>query len=69
MKRQKRDISQRAFSKGYQVGYQGRSEEGCPFQEGTLTAREWLNGWQEGHDDHLDGMSTQTSQQKIMAMH
>lgn len=68
MKRQKRDSSQRAHSKGYQVGYRGRSEESCPFQDGSLTAREWLSGWQEGHDDRLDGMSTQTSQQKIMAM-
>ena len=69
MKRQKRDLSQRAYSKGYQVGYQGRSEDGCPFQDGTLIAREWLNGWQEGHSDHLDGIPPLTSQQKIMAMH
>lgn len=69
MKRQKRDVSQRAFNKGYQLGYQGRSEESCPFQENSVTAREWLRGWEEGHEDHCDGMTTMTSQQKIMAMH
>ena len=69
MKSQKRDISQRAYSKGYQLGYQGRSEDNCPYQGNSNTAREWLKGWQEGHDDRCDGINTQASQQKIMAKH
>ncbi|RLA47524.1 MAG: ribosome modulation factor [Gammaproteobacteria bacterium] len=68
MKRQKRDISQRAYSKGYQQGYHGRSDERCPFQEDSATAREWIKGWQEGHDDNLDGIKTQASQQKVIAL-
>ncbi len=68
MKRQKRDISQRAYSKGYQLGYQGRPEEACPFRDGSLTAQEWIRGWHEGHSDNLDGIKVQASQQKIIAL-
>lgn len=68
MKRQKRDISQRARCKGYQSGYQGRSEQSCPFQSESANAQEWIKGWREGHNDHLDGMGMQASQQKLAAL-
>ena len=68
MKRQKRDISLRAYNKGYQLGYQGRSEQSCPFQHDSITAREWIKGWQEGHRDKLDGINILASQQKVIAM-
>lgn len=68
MKRQKRNPHQRAFSKGYLSGYQGRSWGACPYQSTSDHARQWQKGWQEGHDDHCDGISPLASQQKIMAL-
>lgn len=48
MKRQKRDRGERAYSRGYQAGLQGRSRDSCPFDD---TMRQtWLNGWREGRD-------------------
>lgn len=51
MKRQKRDRSERAYSRGYQAGLQDRSRDACPFAETEETLRQaWLNGWREGKD-------------------
>jgi ribosome modulation factor len=66
-KKQKREGSLRAFSKGYQLGYQGRSEENCPFNLSSNVAKEWLRGWREGRDDQFEGINIQASQQKIVA--
>ena len=59
MKRQKRDRGERAYSRGYQAGLQGRSRDSCPFED---TMRQtWLNGWRDGKDMswHADGTSMQ----------
>ncbi|HBD11525.1 MAG TPA: ribosome modulation factor, partial [Porticoccaceae bacterium] len=56
MRRQKRDISQRAYNRGYQQGYQGRSDENCPFQTDSGRAHEWTKGWREGRDDLQNGI-------------
>lgn len=69
MKRQKRDLSQRAYNKGYLKGYQGRSNDNCPFRSDSSTAHEWSKGWHEGRTDQYDGIKTQASQQKIIALH
>ena len=44
MKRQKRDRLERAHSRGYFAGLEGRSKELCPYQ--TLDAR-----WREAMED------------------
>ena len=50
MKRQKRDRLERAQSKGYQAGLNGRSSETCPYQ--ATDARScWLGGWRDGRDN------------------
>ena len=55
MKRQKRDIEQRAFNKGYQAGVSGKSKSLCP--NTTESAKQnWLTGWREGRGDKWDGL-------------
>lgn len=49
MKRQKRDRGERAYSRGYLAGLQGRSRDACPFTEEALR-QTWMNGWREGRD-------------------
>ncbi|MBO1255023.1 ribosome modulation factor [Alteromonas sp. 5E99-2] len=56
MKRQKRDKSTRAHSKGYQAGISGRSKDNCPFQSAE-TRSQWLGGWREAAEDRHLGMS------------
>ncbi len=54
MKRQKRDRTGRAFTRGYQAGVSGRSRESCPFAD--IPARQhWLSGWREGRSDQWSG--------------
>jgi ribosome modulation factor len=54
MKRQKRDKSNRAFTRGYQFGMHGKSKELCPHHE--VDARQaWLSGWRTGREDNWDG--------------
>lgn len=54
MKRKKRCPLQRAYSKGYFAGIQGRSRDFCPHQE--LDHKEhWLSGWRAGRTDLKDG--------------
>ncbi|WP_419536655.1 ribosome modulation factor [Endozoicomonas sp.] len=56
LKRHKRDKSDRAFNKGYQVGLSGRSKDICPHQEPDLR-QSWLSGWREGRVDNWEGMT------------
>lgn len=54
MKRHKRDRTNRAYSKGYMAGLDGRSQDNCPFD--ALEARtNWMAGWREGRTDHING--------------
>ncbi len=55
MKRQKRDPSKRAYSKGYSAGVNGRSRDFCPFNS-LICRSSWLNGWREGRTDQNYGM-------------
>ncbi len=54
MRRQKRDMTERAFSKGYQAGAGGRHKETCPHDGGDVR-QQWLTGWREGRTDQWDG--------------
>ena len=64
MKRQKRNQPERAYSRGYQVGVDGRSRYLCPHDSGT-TRQNWLNGWREGREDHWSGFNRAAQAQKL----
>jgi ribosome modulation factor len=55
MKRQKRDIEERAFKKGYLAGITGKSKSLCP-NTTTNAKQNWLSGWREGRGDNWDGL-------------
>ncbi|SIN85762.1 Ribosome modulation factor [Salinivibrio sp. ES.052] len=55
MKRQKRDRLERAQSKGFQAGINGRSSELCPYQQ-TDARSYWLGGWREGRTSKSEMM-------------
>lgn len=67
MKRQKRNPSERAYSKGYIAGFDGRSRSACP-HEVEKTRYEWLNGWREGRQDQWSGLNKFASAQKLSNM-
>jgi len=54
MRRQKRDMTERAFSKGYQAGSSDRHKEASPNDNGDVR-QQWLTGWREGRTDQWDG--------------
>ena len=54
MKKMKRDLSTRAFNRGYQIGNQGKSRDLCPHDNGDMR-QHWLSGWREGRSDQWDG--------------
>ncbi len=60
MKRQKRDMSARAYKKGYMAGLSGRSKDSCPLDK-PHTRQEWLNGWREGREDNWSGLTNGVS--------
>jgi ribosome modulation factor len=55
MRRQKRDMTARAYERGYQAGVSGRSSEMCPHTNEQQRIN-WVTGWREGHADQLDGL-------------
>ena len=54
MRRQKRDMNDRAFQRGYQAGLVGRSMDTCP-HAGESARQNWLSGWREGRSDNRAG--------------
>lgn len=54
MKRHKRDLSTRAFQKGYRVGLLGKSKNLCPAVAGD-SRQQWIMGWRQGRSDYWDG--------------
>ncbi len=54
MRRQKRDMNDRAFHRGYQAGLDGKSLESCP-HEAAQARQFWISGWREGRSDNWDG--------------
>ena len=56
MRRQKRDMSSRAFQRGYQAGIGGRSNDQCPHTQSDQR-QSWLSGWREGRSDQWDGLT------------
>jgi ribosome modulation factor len=56
MRRQKRDMNERAQHRGYLAGVSGRPKDGCPHEDLNLR-QNWLSGWREGRCDNWDGMT------------
>ncbi|HEY8385315.1 MAG TPA: ribosome modulation factor [Porticoccaceae bacterium] len=68
MRKQKRDVSHRAFIRGYQAGFSMKSKSQCPYQSDSNTGQEWLRGWHEGREDQWGGFNQQACQQKVSAL-
>lgn len=67
MKRQKRNLNERAYSRGYQAGVSGKSRSDCPHE--TAGPRDtWLTGWREGREDHWNGFNSFAQAQKLSNM-
>ena len=64
MKRVKRDKSNRAYSRGYQAGVQGRSRDICPYTD-TNARQFWLAGWRDGRSDNWAGFTGVSGVHKI----
>lgn len=67
MRRQKRDMNDRAFDRGYQAGIDGRSNDYCPHEDDSHR-QNWLSGWREGHSDHCDGLTGVSGVHKMRAV-
>ncbi|MFT4823554.1 MAG: ribosome modulation factor [Halioglobus sp.] len=67
MKRQKRDMNDRAFDRGYQVGLSGRSSDFCPHEDDNHK-QNWLTGWREGRCDQWDGLTGVSGVHKLRAV-
>jgi ribosome modulation factor len=64
MKRQKRNPTERAFTRGYQAGVAGRSWSLCPFSSGDVR-QTWMAGWRDGREDNWGGFNVKAQAQKI----
>lgn len=67
MKRQKRNFSERALTRGYRAGVSGKSRSLCPHGSGDARHM-WLSGWRDGREDHWNGFNTLAQVQKIINM-
>lgn len=52
MKKQKRDLCERAFAHGYRAGVARRSKDLAPMGP---TRDYWMAGWRSGRSDNWDG--------------
>jgi ribosome modulation factor len=64
MKKHKKDLSHRAFVRGYQTAIQQRSISTCPYQTESELGFQWCTGWRQGRADYWSGFSQATMQQK-----
>ena len=67
MRRQKRDMNDRAFDRGYQAGVSGRSSDFCPHEDDNHR-QNWLTGWREGRCDQWDGLTGVSGVHKLRAV-
>lgn len=54
MKRQKRERDELLYSRGFNAGLTGRSQDACPYQNINLR-QFWMAGWREGRTNQHDG--------------
>lgn len=64
MRSQKRNPTEKAFTKGYQAAMSGKSWAACPFDSGKARVI-WMNGWREAREDHWSGLDTRSQVQKL----
>ncbi len=64
MRRQKRDMNDRAFDRGYNVGISGRSSDYCPHENDEHRVS-WMSGWRQGRSDQWDGLTGVSGVHKI----
>lgn len=64
MKRHKRNMSDRAYQRGYQAGLKGKSQDQCPHETGD-SRLEWVTGWREGRVDNWEGYTGIASVHKM----
>jgi len=64
MRRQKRDLCERAYNRGYLAGQSGKSKSICPIQSADAR-QEWMNGWRQGRSDNWDGYTGVSGIHKI----
>ncbi|MDK2777455.1 MAG: ribosome modulation factor [Pseudomonadota bacterium] len=62
MKKQKRDMQERAFARGYRAGVQRRSKDLAPPGPNRDA---WLAGWRSGRADNWDGYTGVSGIHKI----
>ncbi len=55
MRRQKRDLVERAYNRGYLAGLSGRSKSLCPTENPEIR-QSWMNGWRAGREDNWAGL-------------
>lgn len=53
MKKHKRDMHERAYSRGYRAGVERRSKDLAP--PAGPTRDHWMSGWRDGRADNWDG--------------
>ena len=56
MKRHKRDMEERAWNRGYNIGVKGKSRELCPFSD-INNRQYWIGGWRQGREDNWNGLT------------
>ena len=64
MKKQKRNLQERAYQRGYRAGLEGRHQEICPHTENAMRTQ-WLSGWREGRLDNWNGLNVLSGIQKM----
>lgn len=64
MKKQKRNLQERAYQRGYRAGLDGRHKDLCPHMENGLRGQ-WLAGWREGRTDKWSGFNAVSGVQKM----
>ncbi|MCR9104886.1 MAG: ribosome modulation factor [Gammaproteobacteria bacterium] len=67
MRRQKRDMSSRAYDRGYHAGVSGRSLDDCPHSD-MEHRQNWVAGWREGRSDQWDGLTGISGVHKLRAL-
>lgn len=55
MKRHKRERDELLYSRGFNAGLTGRSQELCPYQNINLR-QYWMAGWREGRSNQREGL-------------
>ncbi len=64
MKKQKRNLHERAYQRGYRAGLEGRHLDTCPHCQDAMR-NQWMAGWREGRVDNWNGLNAMSGMQKM----